>query len=125
MRREKPIIKCGLVYDSFFEKHRTGSGHPEQPVRASRVYREIVQAGLIPQAFEIKPQACDEETLALAHEPAYLAQAKKDVLGGRSTLSTGDTQICGDSWEVARRATGGALQAVDNVMNGKITRAFA
>ena len=79
---------------------------------------------MIPQAFEIKPQACDEETLALAHEPAYLAQAKKDVLGGRSTLSTGDTQICGDSWEVARRATGGVLQAVDDAMNGKITRAF-
>ena len=125
MRRENSIVKCGLVYDSFFEKHRTGTGHPEQPVRASRVYREIAKAGLIPRILETKPKACEEETLALAHEPAYLAQAKKDVLSGRSTLSTGDTQICADSWEVARRATGGALQAVDGVMNGKITRAFA
>jgi len=124
MRRENSIVKCGLVYDSFFEKHRTGTGHPEQPVRASRVYREIAKAGLIPRILETKPKACEEETLALAHEPAYLAQAKKDVLSGRSTLSTGDTQICGDSWEVARRATGGALQAVDDVLNGKIARAF-
>ena len=108
MRRENSIVKCGLVYDSFFEKHRTGTGHPEQPVRASRVYREIAKAGLIPRILETKPKACEEETLALAHKPAYLAQAKKDVLSGRSTLSTGDTQICGDSWEVARRATGGS-----------------
>ena len=82
------------------------------------------KAGLIPRILETKPKACEEETLALAHEPAYLAQAKKGVLSGRSTLSTGDTQICADSWEVARRATGGVLQAVDDVMNGKITRAF-
>lgn len=117
-------MKCGLVYDSFFEKHLTGPEHPEQPVRASRVYREIVKAGLLPKILKIKPQACEEETLALAHEPAYLAQAKKDVLRGLSTLSTGDTQICSDSWEVSLRASGGALQAVDLVMNGAIKRAF-
>ena len=117
-------MKCGLVYDLFFEKHRTGSGHPEQPVRASHVYREIVKAGLLPKTLKINPKACREETLALAHDSTYLAQAKKDILEGLSVLSTGDTQVCRDSWEVARRATGGVLLAVDQVMNGPIKRAF-
>ena len=117
-------MKCGLVYDLFFEKHRTGSGHPEQPVRASHVYREIVKAGLLPKTLKINPKACVEETLTLAHDSTYLAQAKKDILRGLSVLSTGDTQVCTDSWEVSLRATGGVLQAVDQVMSGPIKRAF-
>ena len=117
-------MKCGLVFDLFLEKHETGSGHPEQPVRASHVYREIVKAGLLPRTLKVTPKPCREETLALVHDSAYLAQAKKDILGGSSTLSTGDTQVCKESWEVALRATGGALQAVDKVMDDDFNRAF-
>jgi len=117
-------MKCGLVYDLFFEKHQTGPEHPEQPIRASQVYREIVKAGLLPKTLKIIPKACQEESLSLAHDSKYLAQAKKDILQGLPTLSTGDTQVCKDSWEVSIRATGGVLQAVDQVMSGAIKRAF-
>ena len=115
---------CALFHDPFLEKHRTGRGHPEQPLRTARVFREIKESGLLDQAGLIEAVPCSEESLLLAHEKAYLDQAKKDVLQGLSTLSTGDTNVSSDSWEVARRATGGVLEAVEQVLGGKLKRAF-
>ena len=117
-------MTCGLVYDSFFEKHLTGQGHPERPERTSRVYKEMTKAGLVEKAIKLEAQACKEEYLELAHEREYLTQAKKDIEQGLSSLTTGDTQICKKSWKVARLATGGVLHAVHQVVKGKINRAF-
>ena len=117
-------MTCGLVYDSFFEKHLTGHGHPERPERTSRVYKEMTKAGLIEKAIKLEAQACKEDYLEFAHDREYLTQAKRDIEQGLATLSTGDTQICKKSWEVARLATGGVLHAVHQVAKGKIDRAF-
>src|ERR1017187_9796343 len=43
---------------------------------------------------------------------------------GYRYLSTGDTEIDGRSWEVAVRAVGGVLNAVDAVMAGHTRNAF-
>jgi len=117
-------MSCGLVYDSFFEKHLTGPGHPERPERTSRVYEEMNKAGMIEKAVKIQAQACKEEYLELAHKREYLTQAKKDIEQGLKSLSTGDTQVSMKSWEVALRATGSVLHAVRQVVKGKIGRAF-
>lgn len=117
-------MSCGLAYDSFFEKHLTGPGHPERPERTSRVYEEMTKAGMIEKAVKLQAQACKEEYLELAHKREYLAQAKKDIEEGLKSLSTGDTQVSMKSWEVALLATGGVLHAVSQVVKGKIGRAF-
>ena len=117
-------MTCGLVYDSFFEKHLTGHGHPERPERTSRVYKEMTKAGLIEKAIELEVQACKEDYLEFAHDREYLTQAKRDIGQGLATLTTGDTQICKKSWEVALLATSGVLHAVHQVAKGKIDRAF-
>lgn len=70
-------MKVGIAYDVFFEKHLTGSGHPEQPARTARIYKELAKTGLLDDAIPVETRACDEEILKFAHQPAYLAQAKK------------------------------------------------
>lgn len=117
-------MTCGLVYDSFFEKHQTGSGHPERTERTGRIYKEMTKAGLVDKAIKLEAQACKEKHLELVHEREYLIQAKKDIEQGRTSLTTGDTQISKESWEVARLATGGVMHAVHQVVKGKINRAF-
>ena len=117
-------MKVGIAYDVFFEKHLTGSGHPEQPARTARIYKELAKTGLLDDAIPVETRACDEEILKFAHQPAYLAQAKKDIQQGLPTLTTGDTQVCKDSWEVSLRATGSAVCAVEQIIKGKMGRAF-
>jgi acetoin utilization deacetylase AcuC-like enzyme len=72
----------------------------------------------------IPSRAATEDELLLCHTPEYLHVARRDVESGRPFLSTGDTDIGPNSWEVAERAVGGVLNAVDAVMTGAARNAF-
>ncbi len=118
------IPSCGLVYDPYFEKHLTGEGHPESSQRATRLFEGLKRENLIGSSPVLKPLEVDEQWLGLVHEKAYLSQARKDILEGRSSLTTGDTSVCPDSWSVAKLATGGATMAIDQLLEGQWSRAF-
>lgn len=114
----------GVVYHKYFENHITGTGHPEQPVRATHIYNGLKQHGLLQSTPLLTPEPCHEKTLGLVHDAYYLARSREDIESGKTSLSTGDTQVCKDSWSVARRATGGATLAIDKLFSGKLQRAF-
>jgi acetoin utilization deacetylase AcuC-like enzyme len=116
---------CGLIYDPIFADHLTGAGHPEQPKRATHTYAILQQEGLIERCVPLDANACDEKHLTLVHHAEYLKIAKRDTQSGKNSLSTGDTQICEDSWNVSLRATGGLLHAIDQIFTGRIERAFS
>ena len=84
----------------------------------------LKRAGLQERLARVEPRAATEEELLLCHTPAYLRVARHDVQSGRRYLSTGDTSITPNSWDVAARAAGGVLQAVDAVMAGRARNAF-
>ena len=116
--------KCGLIYDNYYEKHDTGLGHPESPMRATHVYKGLLQENLLQSSSVLQPDPIEEIYLSLAHDPKYLAQAKRDIEEGLKTLTTGDTSVSQDSWSVALRAAGSACLAVKELFSGKLTRAF-
>ena len=116
--------ECGLIYDNYFEKHDTGRGHPESPMRATHVYKGLLQGNLLKSTSVLHPEPIEEIHLSLAHDPSYLAQAKRDIEDGLKTLTTGDTSVSKDSWSVALRASGSACLAVKELFSGKLTRAF-
>ena len=113
-----------LVADPFCQKHDTGRGHPERPERFGAVMGGLERAGLMAKLTKIEPRAVTDADLQLAHDVDYLRLAEHDILSGLPQLRTGDTAICQDSWEAAKRATGCALAAVDAVMSGKAANAF-
>jgi acetoin utilization deacetylase AcuC-like enzyme len=67
--------------------------------------------------------ATDDE-LALVHVRRYIELVEREVAQDRGQLSTGDTDICAESAEIARRAAGCVLSAVDAVFSGEIVNAF-
>jgi acetoin utilization deacetylase AcuC-like enzyme len=113
-----------LFADARCQQHDTGPGHPESPARYTAVMDALQRAGLLDRLLRLEPRAVTRDDLLLAHDAAYLRRAEEDILAGFSQLSTGDTTICEDSWEVARLGVGGALAAVDAVMAGQATNAF-
>jgi acetoin utilization deacetylase AcuC-like enzyme len=60
----------------------------------------------------------------LCHTREYLRTAQHDVEAGYGSLTTGDTDITRNSWDVAGKAAGGVLNAVDAVVTGKARNAF-
>lgn len=117
-------LKPGLIFDKRFKQHDTGEGHPERPERLDAVHAALKKAGLLEKVTPLEPRAATLDELEAAHDKAYLALAKKEIEAGRRQLSTGDTQVSGQSWDLACLAAGSALQAVDAVVDGKTRHAF-
>lgn len=113
-----------LATDRICRKHDAGPQHPEQPARYDAVLQGLRNAGLLEKCREIGPRDVTREDLLLVHEARYLDLAEKEIRAGSEQLSTGDTDVCPESWEAARRAAGCALAAVDGVFKGDAKTAF-
>ena len=117
----------GLFMDSRCKIHNTGYGHPEQPARFDAVKEGVGitshSHGDALQKLGFKPAS--RERILHAHELDYIKTVEREVKGGREILSTGDTNVCPGSWDVAMLAAGAAVTAVDTVFGEKgIKRAF-
>jgi acetoin utilization deacetylase AcuC-like enzyme len=113
-----------LIADPVCREHLLGRHHPERPERFDVVMESLRQTGLLERLLPLEPRAATEEELLLCHTPEYLRTAQHDVEAGHAYLSTGDTDITPNSWDVAVRAAGGVLNAVDAVVEGRAQSAF-
>jgi acetoin utilization deacetylase AcuC-like enzyme len=113
-----------LATDPICKKHDAGRGHPEQPARYDAVHTALRDAGLLAKMKAIGPRAITREDLALVHGARYLDLAEAEIHAGESQLSTGDTNVCPDSWAAAMAAAGCALAAVEAVVKGEDPTAF-
>lgn len=113
-----------LLLDPVYQQHDPGPGHPESVQRHVAVTRALTEAGLVAKTHPVRPRAATVEEIALCHDRGYIVTAKRDVEGGLDDLSTGDTAICERSYDVARQAVGGVLNAVDAVFAGTAGNAF-
>src|SRR5262249_46513386 len=113
-----------LLLDPVYKQHDTGAGHPEQPARYDAVTQALSQTGLIKTLGKIEQRPATEDEVALCHGRAYIEIVKHDITGGARELSTGDTTIGPKSLDIALRAVGGLLNAVDAVTTGKAGNAF-
>ena len=117
-------VRTGLLCDAFYTLHDTG-GHPESPLRIGCIEQALVAAnGLMTRLATIEPRLATECQVKLIHPSNYLHIIRNDIRFGAGQLSTGDTLICEYSLEVALRAVGGVLAAVDEVVAGGLENAF-
>ena len=72
----------------------------------------------------VAPRPATQQELAACHDLAYVDLVRREVLAGARQLSTGDTAISRASLDVAILAVGGALAAVDAVVEGRARNAF-
>ncbi len=116
--------RTGLCSHPSFQDHITGPGHPERPSRLKAIHDQLAATGLEALLTKIEPRSCDMESLLAVHSESYLSTTQADISSGRGQLSTGDTVICPESWQVATLAAGGVLSAVDQVVMGNVDNAF-
>lgn len=114
----------GLGADPLCLKHDTGFGHPECPERYEAVITGLEEAGLAGKMAPVPARDATRAELRRAHASHYLDLMEHDIKEGATELSTGDTAVCGASWDVAVRAAGLAVSAVDEVMGGRMRNAF-
>ena len=113
-----------LLADPISREHLAGHHHLECPGRFDAVLDGLRAAGLLDRLGSVEPRAATIDELLLCHTSGYLSTARRDIAAGAPCLSTGDTEISAASWEVAERAAGGVLNAVDAVAGGRARNAF-
>ena len=115
----KPV---GIHYDSCYERHDTGPGHPESAHRYQVL--ETALATLPPEFVRLRGRRALVSEILLAHDHDYHDLVYRDVETFSDRLRTGDTAICEESYDVALEASGAVLEAADAVMRGDISAAF-
>ena len=124
MSDSTPPPATAIVYDESCERHDPGPGHPERPGRAGAIVAALRASPAAGRLAWLTPRPARGEELAACHSGDYIRQARHDVESGARMLSTGDTNLCRDSWACALLAAGAALTAVDAVCDGRAANAF-
>ena len=114
----------GLLLDDIFRAHDTGPGHPESVARYTAVTEALQKRGITHDATPLAQRPATPDEILLCHPKSYQDIVARDVASGGTELSTGDTTICPRSLDVALRAVGGVVDAVDAAMAGKVRNAF-
>ncbi|HUT53050.1 MAG TPA: histone deacetylase, partial [bacterium] len=114
----------GLVADPVFMEHDTGPGHPERPERLEKIYALLDEKGLSAKALKIPLRPATAAELLAVHGKAHLERIAATA-GREQVYLDGDTPTGPKSYHTALLAAGGMLNAVDAVMEGSVSNAFA
>jgi acetoin utilization deacetylase AcuC-like enzyme len=102
-----------FIKDDRYLEHIAGEGHPESPDRL-RVIHDLINTEFSDLPL-IPPRLATENELALIHDPLYI-QTVANTEGKIFSRLDADTGLSSRSYEIARLAVGGLLQAVDFVL---------
>jgi len=104
--------------------HDTGPFHPECPDRLRRVLRALEHNSFSALLRDLAPPATEEQ-LARVHPAEYVKAILEIAPGpGERIALDADTMMSHGSREAALRAAGGAVMAVDAVMEGWAKQVF-
>jgi acetoin utilization deacetylase AcuC-like enzyme len=132
------LKKTGFICDESYFWHDTGNGalhmppggyietetHAENPATKRRFKNLLERSGLMKELTEIEPRSATVEEIKAFHTDSYIQKVKQlsDVGNG----DAGELAIVGKgSYEIALRSAGGAITAVDAVVNGHVDNAYA
>ena len=117
-------MKTALVHHPIYQKHDTGSGHPETPMRYEVVMdalREDVH--FWERLNEVTPKRASKGLILAAHSPQHYKRVENAFETGHDRLDA-DTVVSMQSFDAAMFAAGGAIAGVDAVMQGEAKNAF-
>src|SRR5215204_1327725 len=117
-------MRTAIVHHPIYEKHDTGPGHPELPER----YRVVIDALKADELLwnslvEITPEKAAQGIVQAAHTKDHFKRVEEAFANGLDRLDM-DTTISMQSFDASLYAAGGAITAVDAVMQGETDNAF-
>ena len=124
--------KVGIILDDDFgSKHIPPYPKPsfisfEHPFRITCILNHLERNGILKdnRVVKVKPKEIDEAILELAHSKYHIEAIKKisDVGGG---LLDDEVFVTDDTFDLAKKAVGGAIEAIEGVVKNKYTQSFA
>ncbi|MBI3603919.1 MAG: histone deacetylase, partial [Nitrospirae bacterium] len=108
--------------------HHAGPGHPESPERLKAIEAHLLKSGLMDQLTPVSVTRRSEEEVApwidAVHAAGYREAIHRAVPPQGVRYLDADTGLSPGSWPAALTAVGGVLNAVDEVMSGRVQNVF-
>jgi acetoin utilization deacetylase AcuC-like enzyme len=108
------------AYLAHEDPHRD---HPESPVRLARIRDVLAARGAFETMVQLPPTPVTYAALTAVHDPAYVLTIQR--MSERGTSINGETYVAHGSYGIALLAAGAVVNAVDAVMAGQVSNAFA
>lgn len=112
------------LYDDIYLRHDAGMGHPESPDRLTAINKALKEVDWYQDLVCPETTPVSIDILSLVHDPRYIELVERECKAGHMMLSTGDANVCEESYDIALQAVGGVLAAVDAVFEKKAKNAF-
>jgi len=106
--------RCGIIYHPDYLKHETGP-HPENKERLLSILAHLRKTGRLAKLDLKEPRSATLEEIQYVHSKGCIEKARK--YSQLEMPLDPDTVLCKDSFDVALRAAGGAITAVDAVLD--------
>lgn len=119
--------RTAVIFSPKYHQHNPGRNHPESAKRVMTIMNELKKSVLLSgRNWQlVEPGKASVEDVKLVHDIEYIKHVRSVCRSGGGQLDSGDTVVSPESFEVALCAVGGALKAVELVMNRKFQNAFA
>ena len=106
--------RTGIIYHPDYLKHDTGR-HPERKERLLSIIARLKETGMLEKLELIEPKHASLEEIQYIHPEEYIEKARR--YSEVEMPLDPDTVLSRDSYEVALLAAGGAITAVDSVID--------
>jgi acetoin utilization deacetylase AcuC-like enzyme len=113
-------------YYTYLEhlKHEVGDTHPEHPMRIIAINRQMDLSGLLSDAYLGGSNNIEKADLLRAHTSGYIEQLHIMTPENGMILANVDTPMSIGTLDAAYEAASCVVEALDDVVNGKVDRAF-
>ena len=117
-------MKTALIHHPIYQKHDTGTGHPETPKRYEVVMQAIENDKKLWESLNIlEAGKVSRGIIQAAHTKEHYNRIENAFADGVEYLDA-DTVVSMHSFDAAVYGAGGACRAVDAVMRGEAKNAF-
>lgn len=119
-------MTLALIYHDDYLRHEHSPTHPERRERLQYTMDQLEEEGIlaVPELTQLEPEPATEQQLHRVHNPAYLESLESLSAAGTGMLSV-DTHITEHTWQTAKLAAGGVVEAVEVVASGEFDTSFA
>jgi acetoin utilization deacetylase AcuC-like enzyme len=117
-------MKLGYYSYTTHLGHDVGDMHPEHPMRIIAINHQLERLGILQDAHRGGCSHVAQQDLLRAHKQGYIEQLLIMSPANGSILASVDTPMAVGSLGVAYQAAGCVVEALDDLMQNKVDRAF-
>ncbi len=116
--------RVGYVSHPVYLLHDMGRSHPESPERLRAIRAQLEASGTWARLHQVAPRRAERKWVELIHRSSYVESLERRAPSSGYASLDPDTSMSPETLNAAYLAAGGALAAVDAIMNQEIDQAF-